>query len=937
MTTEEILKKLEGKSQNEILLETTVAYLSRLPEELEDAAYKCAILRWFNVEILEEMRSVSALHGGMSIPRDSIVPTVPLYKQLKELPFIEDYPDRGYSFHDLTREVILDYLWHKEPEFYRTVSTKAKEYFQTLLEAQIIQRESGATDSGEVDQEIIVEIAYHYIASNVAEAIMEIEVLLEELIQDHQLGVYHAVLQAVTEHAVAGRMSQSQARIIELWRLREAYESHDIKRLEEIAKGLLQTSGTNVTSKIKADATYWLALGLGKASRYDEAYQYLEENVRQYESLDDHEGILNARSGLGDVEFCLENFDSAMDHFTNVLLLSVQQDPEFEDDLSLRLLSPDAWHRQELFLTDDSEEEGEASISPETYNGGFQEANIMYFVEIDDDEIDSTIADYGKGEVPALWPIHIDSFMASLWLKLGEIYQAKDNFDMAAACGRLSGDIFMDLNDLSGARDALELLQSLGASVGDLDYVKSSHEFQNELLNEAAEQGDKRTLLDGLINQAWSYNNDGKYEKARVKYKEAYSIAESLNLPNHKAICLNGLAGKSWIDGNYDFAEKQFKTSITLYDEVQNKEGMAQTFLSLGELNKERGRIQNAIDNYLSASEIYEELRIFSGKIDCLLGLSKLKKNQGDFKAALRYLNQALSFSREKKRLSTEAGVLSEIGKLHLSLDKIYKAKKAYDLALDISHRIGKQSLTVEILIGKAQVLSDMARYTEAIKVLDQVIEIDPSEREAHAARGWALEYLGRDYAVESRKSYEKAVELVAKDWWLHEGIAHTFWLAGDKKAAISKYQWVVDQIKEDTKPSMLHTLAWSYFHLGEYQKAEKTYRLVVGSELVRSSDYFDIGLVLICTKRYSDALKTYKKGIKLLRQIYPLRCRLGPIHVAKCDLQETLESNPEFMDVKQCIEIKVLLKEEWEFASTKKALTSPKRRKQVPRKMQKK
>src|SRR3990172_3805838 len=130
MSTDELINRLEQLDERELLEEVNVRYFLSLPPELADAAFRGAILRWLNSEVLQAVLGVGAVSGVDGLVPERQISPKELYDQLRKLRFAEEYPARGHSFHDLTRELVLGYLWKKEPDFYRQVSDRAAEHFK---------------------------------------------------------------------------------------------------------------------------------------------------------------------------------------------------------------------------------------------------------------------------------------------------------------------------------------------------------------------------------------------------------------------------------------------------------------------------------------------------------------------------------------------------------------------------------------------------------------------------------------------------------------------------------------------------------------------------------------------------------------------------------------------------------------------------------------
>ena len=450
-------KRLEILDGGDPFLAATLLYLSSLPADLADAAFRGAILRWFDAEVLGQVLgagSVSSL--GASVTATGRPPDE-LDRRLQDLPFVETFPGHGHSFHERTRKALLDHLWHKEHAFYREVSTRARDYFQGRWDRQFESGEDGESDSIQIDPDLLIEILYHdaLVNESEAEAIATIDKDIKSLIADQLSGIYHALIFAVSEHAEAGRLTPVGKAWVKYWQLREAYQAYDLAQLETLAQKLRGGADPDTPPELKARATFWLAHGLWLASRYDEAKGYFEENIRQWEQLKDPVERLNAVVGLGDVEYSREEIERARTHYSEALACRVGQlrrpaseDSGFGDDTPLRVLDPDAWDRRELYRDDADQTRDEDPVATDR-DEETREVIVRYFIGIDTDAagIDTTARGEGANQ-DLSWRIDFDPLLAKLWLKLAYLDLWEDRYDEAVARGRLAGQLSLDLEDL---------------------------------------------------------------------------------------------------------------------------------------------------------------------------------------------------------------------------------------------------------------------------------------------------------------------------------------------------------------------------------------------------------------------------------------------------------------------------------------------------------
>lgn len=96
----------------------TKRLLNSFDSKLSEVAWAATIPHWFNDQVLA-----------------SLCPNIkseikPLYEELQNLPFIEDFPDRGHNIHDLTRNLMLKHLCEEKKNQFLKLSTDAALYFE---------------------------------------------------------------------------------------------------------------------------------------------------------------------------------------------------------------------------------------------------------------------------------------------------------------------------------------------------------------------------------------------------------------------------------------------------------------------------------------------------------------------------------------------------------------------------------------------------------------------------------------------------------------------------------------------------------------------------------------------------------------------------------------------------------------------------------------
>jgi len=150
-----------------------------------------AVFRWFDKDITDYL--------WYNLLQETPFPAT-LWQTIRRLPFVEPFPDRGITFHELYREAILTQLWHNDREFYRQTALMAAKYFQQFSD----------------DISAKVERVYHLFIANPPEARDLCIQLMMDFQDNGQFAQWHTMNQCGLEHLEGGRLDmESKALVLE--------------------------------------------------------------------------------------------------------------------------------------------------------------------------------------------------------------------------------------------------------------------------------------------------------------------------------------------------------------------------------------------------------------------------------------------------------------------------------------------------------------------------------------------------------------------------------------------------------------------------------------------------------------------------------------------------------------------------------------------------
>ena len=416
------------------------------------------------------------------------------------------------------------------------------------------------------------------------------------------------------------------------------------------------------------------------------------------------------------------------------------------------------------------------------------------------------------------------------------------------------------------------------------------YEEAQSALEQALEQVQKHKPEDSLILEILAEGLSGiaSYLCLSEKYPEALDVInKTLELNPNSALSL-GLRGIALRNvGFNNKALKDLEKSITLdptltWIHIE----LAKTWSEMGEYEKAVQILQEAVKLDPTLDGVYANL----GENLCQLG---------QYQEALDALEKGLEIDPHNETIMENKAIcLAELDRYSEALQTLDQASKLANC--DQTFIFGLQ----------AEILSDIAEYEKAVKILNKAIEIDSKYDQLFYLKGWILSKLER--FEEAKQAYESAKVINSSNLWIHKGIAETYYLLGQPEKATKEYELIIKEAENRTDEFYFDLVGWCYYRLSQYSTAAKFFvqalSLLEPEDFIRFSIQFDLSLALMCSKRHELALQEYKKGLNMIKKQYVLK-RCGVLSVALMDFEDAL-NNLNLKKFKQAKEILKLLEE---------------------------
>ena len=141
--------------------------------------------------------------------------------------------------------------------------------------------------------------------------------------------------------------------------------------------------------------------------------------------------------------------------------------------------------------------------------------------------------------------------------------------------------------------------------------------------------------------------------------------------------------------GDYDAAHDRYQRALTIFEELGDRAGMANTYGQLGILAQTRGDYDTAHDRYQRALTIKEELGDRAGMAITHHNLGILAQTRGDYDTARTQYQRALTVFEELGNRAGMANTYGQLGILAQDQDDYDTARAQYQRALTVFEELG--------------------------------------------------------------------------------------------------------------------------------------------------------------------------------------------------------------------------------------------------------
>jgi CHAT domain-containing protein len=335
-------------------------------------------------------------------------------------------------------------------------------------------------------------------------------------------------------------------------------------------------------------------------------------------------------------------------------------------------------------------------------------------------------------------------------------------------------------------------------------------------------------------------------------------------------------------------ALESWEAALTLYRELENRAGEANTLGNIGIIYDNLGDYPQALNYYEQSLALQQELGNHLGEANSLLNIGLVNQNLGDYLQALDYYEQSLALQQELGNLAGEALALGNIGTIYQNLSDYSQALDYYDQSLTLARELGNRAGEANTLNNIGLVNHNLGDYPQALDYYEQSLSL-AREFGNRAGEASILNNIGLVYQI--LRDYLQALDYYDQSLALQQELGNRLGeansllnigevnrLLGDYPTGLEYYDQSLALYREIGnrlgEANTLGNIGIVYDNLGDYPQALNYYeqslalQQELGNRLGEANSLLNIGEVNRLLGDYPQALNYYEQSLVLQREI---------------------------------------------------------------------
>jgi len=283
----------------------------------------------------------------------------------------------------------------------------------------------------------------------------------------------------------------------------------------------------------------------------------------------------------------------------------------------------------------------------------------------------------------------------------------------------------------------------------------------------ARSSGASLLLARALLDQAWTYENLGRFPEVEEAVREAKQLYTAAN--DRRGVAEAATIGAIGLrnEGDYLGAKKAYEEALALYRQIGYRSGLAAENDNIADTLIYLGDLPGALHSYDAALSIYHEIGDQNGQALAKLGLGDVFLALGDRLKAKQMYQGALDICLQTGNRGRQAESLAGMGRVHGREGNLAQALSEEMNARQIFEEIGDKTEVAHVDLNLAQLWLRQGKDAQAATSAKQAVDAFEKTRaagdEAAANLLIAETLLAQGRIPESRKAVDQILSVASQ------------------------------------------------------------------------------------------------------------------------------------------------------------------------------
>ncbi len=310
---------------------------------------------------------------------------------------------------------------------------------------------------------------------------------------------------------------------------------------------------------------------------------------------------------------------------------------------------------------------------------------------------------------------------ASQWGYLGHVLFAAGEYERAIDAYEKAGALEEEMGE---PLKAAQRYASVGHALYAQRKVENAARSFQKALDAFRELGNAEGQAAQLSNLGMVKGDEGKYDEAVACFEQAAGLYKELGIKTNEISQITRIGHLRRVQGKFEDAENSFRQAVRLYHELEYPVGEAGAELDLGHLYMEMKDWEKAVGCIQRAKTSFRQMGNREQEAFCLSLLGQAQRGRGRIDEALAAWFEALEIYKKAENTLAVANVTSQVALLFYEQKRFGEAEKLYKEALVEFEKKEDVEGTANILSNLGTMYYETGRNDESAQVYERALDL---------------------------------------------------------------------------------------------------------------------------------------------------------------------------------------------------------------------